>query len=188
MQPLGEFAGMNYSNFDNSTKIQESCWNMMPSTMQTLRGSYVHGVPNFQMLHSEMNPQKSSSFSNNSTSDEADQENYQYNFVDERKQRRMISNRESARRSRMRKQKQLDELWSQMMRLRTENHALLDKFNHVFESHFNVVQENVKLRDEVSQLRKMVNDLQITCPETFLIDLEEIPFNQSISSSIDLLD
>uniref|UniRef100_A0A7N0TRP3 BZIP domain-containing protein n=1 Tax=Kalanchoe fedtschenkoi TaxID=63787 RepID=A0A7N0TRP3_KALFE len=112
----------------------------------------------------------------------------------------MISNRESARRSRMRKQKHLDELWSQVTRLRTENHALLDKFNHVFESHSQVVQENVKLKDEVSQLRKMIADLQITSPETFLRELREMPCitdnareaslksNHSISSSIDLLD
>ncbi|CAM8940021.1 unnamed protein product [Rhodiola kirilowii] len=171
----------------------------MPSNMQlqTLDG-YINGLPSCQMLPSllEMNPQQSSSVSNNSTSDEAEQ--HQYSIIDERKQRRMISNRESARRSRMRKQKHLDELWSQVIRLRTENHALLDKFNHVFESHNNVVEENVKLKDEVSKLRKMVTNLQITSPETFLRDLEEIPCNMdnareassnhSISSSIDLLD
>ncbi|KAI4357930.1 hypothetical protein L6164_001846 [Bauhinia variegata] len=96
----------------------------------------------------------------NSTSDEADE--HQLSIIDERKQRRMISNRESARRSRMRKQKHLDELWSQVVRLRTENHNLIDKLNHVSESHDIVLQENARLKEEACDLRQMLSDLQIS--------------------------
>ncbi|KAF9623562.1 hypothetical protein IFM89_003352 [Coptis chinensis] len=103
--------------------------------------------------------QQSSSFSNTSTSDEA--EEHQLSIIDERKQRRMISNRESARRSRMRKQKHLDELWSQVVRLRSENCQLIDKLNHVSDSHNQAVQENTRLKEEASELRQMINNLQI---------------------------
>lgn len=74
----------------------------------------------------------------------------------------MISNRESARRSRMRKQKHLDELWSQVVRLRNENHNLIDKLNHVSESHDKVVQENARLKEEASDLRQLLADLKIS--------------------------
>ncbi|PIA63349.1 hypothetical protein AQUCO_00200991v1 [Aquilegia coerulea] len=104
-------------------------------------------------------PPQSSSFSNTSTSDEAEEQ--QLSIIDERKQRRMISNRESARRSRMRKQKQLDELWSQVVRLRNENRQLIDKLNHVSESHNRAVQENTHLKEEASEIRKMLSSLQI---------------------------
>ncbi|CAN1853001.1 Basic leucine zipper 43 [Linum perenne] len=89
-----------------------------------------------------------------STSDEADEQ--QMRIIDERKQRRMISNRESARRSRMRKQKHLDELWSQVVRLRNENHSLLDKLNHVSESHDRVLEENARLKEEATGLRQQL--------------------------------
>ncbi|XP_059644971.1 basic leucine zipper 43-like [Cornus florida] len=133
--------------------------------------------------------------SNNSTSDEA--EEHQVSIIDERKQRRMISNRESARRSRMRKQKHLDELWSQVVRLKTENHHLIDQLNHVSECHDRVVQENARLKEEASELREMLTDLQIGSPYSGLRELDEVTCNtaylkaessnQSISTSSEKL-
>ncbi|XP_057524143.1 basic leucine zipper 43-like [Amaranthus tricolor] len=113
-----------------------------------------------------------SCFSNNSTSDEADEQ--QLSIINERKQRRMISNRESARRSRMRKQRHLDELWSQVVWLRNENHQLINKLNHVTESHDLVLQENVQLKEEASELRQMVTDMQLSSPYSTLRDLGEV--------------
>ncbi|KAF5745329.1 hypothetical protein HS088_TW07G00913 [Tripterygium wilfordii] len=148
----------------------------------------------------EFTQQSSSTVSNNSTSDEGD--DLPQTIIDERKQRRMISNRESARRSRMRKQKHLDELWSQVLRLRTENHNLIDKLNHVSESHDKVLEENAKLKEETSDLRQMLTELQIGSPSNYtaLRVLEELPCNtahlraessssiqSNITSSVNLL-
>ncbi|KAG6764133.1 hypothetical protein POTOM_031591 [Populus tomentosa] len=76
----------------------------------------------------------------------------------------------------MRKQKHLDELWTQVVRLRTENHNLIDRLNHVSESHDRVLQENARLKKEASDLRQMLTDLQIGSPytATALRDLEEV--------------
>lgn len=121
-----------------------------------------HLVP--QEVNNNNNPQQPSSFSSNSTSDEADEQ--QLSLINERKQRRMISNRESARRSRMRKQKHLDELWSQVVWLRNENHQLVDKLNHMSESHDRVLQENAQLKEEASELHEMLSDLQLHSPNS----------------------
>ncbi|XP_022846575.1 basic leucine zipper 43-like [Olea europaea var. sylvestris] len=118
----------------------------------------------------------SSYISSNSTSDEVDDN--QVDIIDERKKRRMISNRESARRSRMRKQRQVDELWSQILLLRTENQNLVEKLNHASESHDRVVQENARLKEEASDLRQMMIDLKIGDSYTLFSDfLENIPCN-----------
>lgn len=113
-----------------------------------------------------------SCISGNSTSDETDEQ--QLKIIDERKKRRMISNRESARRSRMRKQRHLDELWSQVLRLRTENNHLIDKLNHVAECHEKVLQENAQLKEEASDLRQMLTDLQFDSPFPDFCNLEDV--------------
>uniref|UniRef100_A0A5B7AZY1 Putative basic leucine zipper 43 n=1 Tax=Davidia involucrata TaxID=16924 RepID=A0A5B7AZY1_DAVIN len=131
------------------------------------------------LYHLQITPQvqefnsQSTCFSSNSTSDEADEQ--QLSLIHERKQRRMISNRESARRSRMRKQKQLDELWSQVVWLRNENHHLIDKLNHVSECRDKVLQDNAQLKEEASELRQMLTDMQLNSPYPTLRDLDDVP-------------
>ncbi|KAJ7971146.1 basic leucine zipper 43-like [Quillaja saponaria] len=181
---------------------------LIPSSYPTQYSMTHNNTPTFQLnkysnpLYGFQNPPQVqdfspqySCFSSNSTSDEADEQ--QQSLIYERKQRRMISNRESARRSRMRKQKHLDELWSQVVWLRNENHQMIDKLNHVSESHDRVVQENAQLKEEASELRQMLSDLQIHSSYPSLIDLEGVPCNtaylrsestnNSITSSMDLL-
>lgn len=149
--------------------------------------TFLTNLPNFQAnfpVHDF-----SSGVSNNSTSDEGDDQLHNNMIIDERKKRRMISNRESARRSRMRKQKHLDELWSQVVRLRNENYCLVDKLNHLSESHDKVVEENAKLKEENSGLRQMLTDAQLSTTYNSLKDLKEAHFkaesssDQSISNS-----
>lgn len=97
--------------------------------------------------------------SNNSSA--SDEDHHQRIIIlDERKQRRMLSNRESARRSRMRKQRHLDELWSQVIRLRNENNCLIDKLNRVSATQDSVMKENSKLKEEASDLRQLVCELK----------------------------
>nr|XP_043620202.1 basic leucine zipper 43-like [Erigeron canadensis] len=106
--------------------------------------------------------------SNSSTSDEAGD---QMNIINERKLRRMISNRESARRSRVRKQRQLDELFSQVMSLKNENHGLMVKLNKLLVSHEQIIQENVKLKKETLELKKLLSEAQLNNTYTTLEDL-----------------
>lgn len=124
---------------------------------------------------------QSSCVSNNSTSDEADEQ--QLSLIHDRKQRRMISNRESARRSRMRKQRHLDELWSQVVWLRNENHQILDKLNHYSERHDKVLQENAQLKEETSELRQMISDMQLGSPYSTLRDLDDISLEHDLSEN-----
>ncbi|RDX90739.1 Basic leucine zipper 43, partial [Mucuna pruriens] len=179
---------------------------LLPSDPCPFPGHYSmiqNNIPTFQLhklssqfygpqVVAEFSPPQSSCISSNSTSDEADEQHQ--SLINERKHRRMISNRESARRSRMRKQKHLDELWSQVMWLRNENHQLMDKLNHVSESHEKVVQENVQLREEASELRQMICDMQIHTPMSPypppIEDDDVSPYvksDSSITTSMDLL-
>lgn len=71
----------------------------------------------------------------------------------------MVSNRESARRSRMRKQRHLDVLKSQIVGLLTANNRLFDELNLAIRECDDVLYENSKLRKEKSDLEKMLKSL-----------------------------
>ncbi|XP_071695495.1 basic leucine zipper 43-like [Rutidosis leptorrhynchoides] len=111
------------------------------------------------------------SCNNSSTSDEAE-ENHM-SIINERKKRRMVSNRESARRSRMRKQRQLDELCTQVLRLGNENHGLINELNQFLETHVQMVQENDRLKKEIIELKHLLNEAQLAPTYTNLKALQD---------------
>ncbi|XP_071707559.1 basic leucine zipper 43-like [Rutidosis leptorrhynchoides] len=145
----------------------------MSSSVRFLTNLPINHQPNInpQIPIYDLYPQSSLSYNNSSTSDEADEN--QISIINERKKRRMVSNRESARRSRMRKQKQLDELCTHVMRLRNENHGLMDKMNHLLETHEQVIQENNRLKKDTNELRQLLSEAQLASTYTNLRDLED---------------
>ncbi|PRQ48256.1 putative transcription factor bZIP family [Rosa chinensis] len=80
--------------------------------------------------------------------------------VDERKRRRMISNRESARRSRMRKQKHIENLRTQVNRLRIENRELNNRLRFVIYHFQRVHTDNDMLRAEHTMLQQKLSDIR----------------------------
>ncbi|CAD6251561.1 unnamed protein product [Miscanthus lutarioriparius] len=80
---------------------------------------------------------------------------------DERKKRRLASNRESARRSRVRKQRRLDELSLQVAELLGTNQRLLVELNHVIAKHAAVARENYKLREEAAGLQRRLSEMEV---------------------------
>ncbi|KAK7264269.1 hypothetical protein RJT34_31875 [Clitoria ternatea] len=80
-------------------------------------------------------------------------------LMDQRKRKRMISNRESARRSRMRKQKHLDDLVSQVAQLRKENQQILTSVNITTQQYLSVEAENSVLRAQVGELSHRLESL-----------------------------
>ncbi|KAK4426432.1 Basic leucine zipper 4 [Sesamum alatum] len=81
-------------------------------------------------------------------------------IIDERKRRRMISNRESARRSRMRKQRHLENLRTQLNRLRTVNEELTNRVRWVVHQDQLFRRENEHLRSEAVVLRQRLWDIR----------------------------
>ncbi|XP_022752064.1 basic leucine zipper 4-like [Durio zibethinus] len=89
----------------------------------------------------------------------SDDPNQPVSIIDERKRRRMISNRESARRSRMRKQQHLENLRNQVNRLRIENRELTNRLRFVLYHCHRVRTDNDRLRSEYSMLRQKLSDI-----------------------------
>jgi hypothetical protein len=94
----------------------------------------------------------------NSASDEAEEQ--QIGMIDERKKRRMLSNRESARRSRMRKQKHLDELRAQVAHMRGENRQILSSFDILTQRYSQALEENRVLKAQGMELSQQLHQLQ----------------------------
>ncbi|KAM0941746.1 putative transcription factor bZIP family [Dioscorea sansibarensis] len=162
-----EVAGMQYitpmnHHFTNFNLPQNTLDPLIPNSATFFPS---HAPPphplNFHHLHQELLTPTPSSLSTNSTSDDADDHHNHHNsLADERRRRRMISNRESARRSRMRKQRQLDDLFAHVLHLRSANHQLIDDLNHVIKDHSRILQENAQLREEATSLQNKLRLLQ----------------------------
>ncbi|KAG1342825.1 bZIP transcription factor 11 [Cocos nucifera] len=80
-------------------------------------------------------------------------------LMHQRKQKRMLSNRESARRSRMRKQKHLDDLMAQVGHLRKENSQILTALNITTQHYLGVEAENSVFRTQMMELNTRLQSL-----------------------------
>lgn len=179
----GYFQYVSPEIYNNQTPSMDSQYFNMPLSPTSSSSYYINGLINNNSYYSSSSNGHDLMMSNNSASDEDHQQSM---AIDERKQRRMISNRESARRSRMRKQRHLDELWSQVIRLRTDNHCLIDKLNRVSESHQLALKENAKLKEETSNLRQLISEIKSNNEENnnFLRELEDSISNSRSDSNL----
>ncbi|VFQ66294.1 unnamed protein product [Cuscuta campestris] len=102
---------------------------------------------------------RSTSGSEQSDDDEADGEaetTHQMDATEVKRARRMLSNRESARRSRRRKQVHQTELETQVSQLRLENSSLLKRLADISQKHNDAAVDNRILKADVETLRAKV--------------------------------
>ncbi|XP_010471646.1 PREDICTED: bZIP transcription factor 44-like [Camelina sativa] len=90
---------------------------------------------------------------------ESDLRGQQRDLIDERKRKRKQSNRESARRSRMRKQKYLDDLTVQVTHLRKENAQLVAGIAVTTQHYVTIEAENDILRAQLLELNHRLQSL-----------------------------
>ncbi|CAI9282800.1 unnamed protein product [Lactuca saligna] len=114
------------------------------------------------------NPLLFSSGSDNSTqktngsssgSDDCGTNQWAVNMIDERRRKRMISNRESAKRSRVRKQKHLENLKNQVTRYTMGNEELKNRLRFVNHNGQLVKRENDRLRSASLMLQETLSNL-----------------------------
>lgn len=89
-------------------------------------------------------------------------------LVDQRKRKRMQSNRESARRSRMRKQEHLDDLIALIGQLKNENSRIMNSMSITTQQCLNVEAENSVLRAQMDELSQRLESLNyiLSCLNT----------------------
>lgn len=105
-------------------------------------------------------PNKSNQNHANSNCSSDDPNPITVSMIDDRKRRRMISNRESARRSRMRKQRHLENLRYQVNKLKIENRELTNRLRLVLYHCNTVRRDNEQLRYEHSMLRQKLSNIR----------------------------
>ncbi|KAG1338795.1 bZIP transcription factor 53 [Cocos nucifera] len=100
--------------------------------------------------------------------------------MDERKRKRMLSNRESARRSRMKKQQHLTDLTNQAAQLRNENEQIAMQVNLITQQYLELDSDNSVLRAQVMELTERLqslNSMLLIFQEVsgMAMDIPEIP-------------
>ncbi|WOL15990.1 hypothetical protein Cni_G24772 [Canna indica] len=101
-------------------------------------------------------------------------------MIDERKRKRMLSNRESARRSRMRKQQHLDELITQQAQLQSQNNQIAMQIDRVSQQYIKVDSDNAILRAQVNELTERLQSMNSVLRRVVEVsgmhmDIPEIP-------------
>ncbi|KAG6495037.1 hypothetical protein ZIOFF_042828 [Zingiber officinale] len=128
------------------------------SKKQHLAGGGHGGVPALSNLQNSVTQGR---FATSSSSDddeelEGEETNEDADPSDVKRMRRMLSNRESARRSRRRKQAHLSELEAQVSQLRIENSSLLNRFTDINQKYSDAAVDNRILKADVETLRAKV--------------------------------
>nr|XP_043620747.1 bZIP transcription factor 53 [Erigeron canadensis] len=82
-----------------------------------------------------------------------------YANLDERKRKRMISNRESARRSRAKKQQRLDELLGEISQLQNDNNTIMRKVDGATQMFVGAESQNNVLRAQLTELTDRLHSL-----------------------------
>lgn len=144
----------------------------------------------------------SSSLQNSPSGSEGDQNQH---IMEQKKRKRMLSNRESARRSRMKKQQHLDGLIVQADQLNKENNQISTSMEITTQLYLNLEAENAIIRAQLAELsnrlqslNEIIHSINSSC--NYLIDEEthfndcgfmdpwnSVSFNQSLMASADML-
>ncbi|KAJ8766417.1 hypothetical protein K2173_022476 [Erythroxylum novogranatense] len=112
-----------------------------------------------------------SSFMKMSSGSEAEAE-ASYATIDEKKRRRMISNRESARRSRMKRQKHMEDLIREKAALEKKLGEDHQNYSAVWQQHVVLVSENEVLKEE-----KLKLDSHLKCLNQILSTYKQTPID-----------
>jgi len=148
-----------YNNMNFSANLDASGAKTAVSTKRSMPISVDKRYPIQDSFHSlGSNWEAISNSQSNSASDEADDQQ----AINVRKKRRMLSNRESARRSRLRKQQHLDELRAQVAHLRAANGQIMNNFNIVSQRYAQITEENRLLSSEAVELSQKLESLRHT--------------------------
>ncbi|XP_051130105.1 bZIP transcription factor 53-like [Andrographis paniculata] len=81
-------------------------------------------------------------------------------IADEKKRKRMLSNRESARRSRMKKEQHIKDLNDKVAYFRTRSSGMVEKITEISRCHMAVESENRMLRTHGEELKRRLEFLQ----------------------------
>ncbi|KAJ4968018.1 hypothetical protein NE237_014719 [Protea cynaroides] len=98
-----------------------------------------------------------------------------YAVTDERKRKRMISNRESARRSRQRKQQHLDDLLGQVTQLQNQNSEIGQRAEAILQHYNQIESENQVLRARMLELNDRLGSLNTLI--AFMEDTGDLSMN-----------
>ncbi|XP_019414972.1 PREDICTED: bZIP transcription factor 11-like isoform X2 [Lupinus angustifolius] len=115
-------------------------------------------------------------------------------LMDQRKNKRKVSNRESARRCRMRKQNHIDDMMNQVSQLTKDKSEILTSVNITTQHYLKVEAENSILRTQIVELNQRFESLNgiinlintsTTSDENFMNPINMLYLNEPIMASED---